>query len=330
MIQYTFQQGIVEAVGTLQRGGLTAFPTETVYGLGADVRNPLAVRRIFAVKGRPLGHPLIIHIAEGADLDRWARKVPGVALRLAQRFWPGPLTLILKRHPEVLDIVTGGQDTVGLRCPAHPAALTLLQAFGEGVVAPSANRFGRLSPTCAADVVAELGDAVDCIIDGGSCQIGIESTILDLSGETPRILRPGAVTTLALAEVLGEIPERLTATSPRFPGSLPSHYAPRSSLRLVEDECLEDMALDSLKKGGDVAVLSKRQPREGLTGVRWYLMPTMPTSFAHRLYAQLRAIDTDANQHILVERPPAVLEWEAVNDRLERAAAGSRVREVPL
>jgi len=330
MIQYTFQQGIAQAVGTLQRGGLTAFPTETVYGLGADTRNPLAVRRIFAVKGRPLGHPLIIHTAEGADLDRWARKVPVVALLLAQRFWPGPLTLILKRRPEVLDIVTGGQDTVGLRCPAHPAALALLQAFGEGVVAPSANRFGRLSPTCAADVVAELGDAVDWIIDGGPCQIGIESTILDLSGETPRILRPGAVTTLALAEVLGEIPERLTATSPRSPGSLPSHYAPRSFLRLVEDGCLEDIALDYLKKGRNVAVLSKRQPRESLTGALWYLMPTTPISFAHRLYAQLRAVDSVANQHILVERPPAVLEWEAVKDRLERAAAGSRVREVPL
>lgn len=328
MIQYTLQQGIVHAVDTLQRGGLTAFPTETVYGLGADARNPLAVRRIFAVKGRPLAHPLIVHIAEGADLDRWARKVPGVALRLAQRFWPGPLTLILKRHPEVLDIVTGGQDTVGLRCPAHPAALTLLQAFGEGVVAPSANRFGRLSPTCAADVVAELGDAVDCIIDGGACQIGIESTILDLSDETPRILRPGAVTSLALAEVLGGIPKSVAAASPRVPGSLPGHYAPLSPLRLVEDECLEDIALDYLKKGRGVDVMSRRQPRESLTGVRWHLMPSAPTTYSRRLYAQLRAIDTVANQHILVERPPAVLEWEAVNDRLERAAAGSGVGEV--
>jgi len=325
-----FQEAISTAVETLLRGGLISFPTETVYGLGADACNFNAVSRVFLVKGRPLGHPLIVHLAGEADVERWSKKVSGVALRIIQHFWPGPLTLILKRHPKVLDIVTGGQDTVGLRCPAHPAALALLQAFGEGIVAPSANRFGRLSPTCVADVVAELGGAIDSHIDGGACQIGIESTILDLSGGNPRILRPGAVTALAIAEVLGEIPKRASASSLRSPGLSPYHYAPLSPLRLVEDDSLENIALYYLKKGWGVSVLSKRQPKENLVGVRWCQMPTAPTSYARRLYAQLRAVDTGARQYILVGCPPASSEWEAVIDRLDRASAGSSVREVAL
>ena len=200
------------AVEVLRAGGLVAFPTETVYGLGADAENAAAVAQIFAAKGRPLGHPLIVHLGEVASLATWARDVPHLAWRLAERFWPGPLTLILHRQARIPDIVTGGLETVGLRVPSHPTAGALLRAFGGGVAAPSANRFGRLSPTTAEDVREELGATVQYILTGGPCEVGLESTIVDLSSATPAILRPGGITQEALQEVLEQpIPVRTGA-----------------------------------------------------------------------------------------------------------------------
>jgi L-threonylcarbamoyladenylate synthase len=210
---------IERAVALLRAGELVAFPTETVYGLGADAANPAAVAKIFAAKGRPQDHPLIVHLDGAAQLDAWARDIPAYAFELAEAFWPGPLTLILKRQPGVPDAVTGGQDTVGLRVPGHPLALELLRAFGGGLAAPSANRFGRISPTTARHVREELGEAVAMVLDGGPCQVGIESTILDCTGGAPRILRPGMVGAPALGRVLGRMPGYGAAGGPRVSGS---------------------------------------------------------------------------------------------------------------
>ena len=311
---------IAYAAGILRGGGLVAFPTETVYGLGADATNERAVARIFAAKGRPVDHPVIVHLGAADELERWARDVPAVAWRLAARFWPGPLTLILKRAPGVSDALTGGQDTVGLRVPNHPVALALLQAFGGGLAAPSANRFGRISPTLAAHVLAEFGDAVDCVIDGGPCAVGLESTILDLSGTHPRVLRPGAVTPDALAEILGEPPTTRTTGGPRAPGRLASHYAPDTPLRLVEPAALESTIQSLTAVQQSVAVLSLHAPTTGAAQCHWMRMPADATEYAHVLYARLREIDSWGCRVILVELPPVTMAWEAVHDRLMRAA----------
>ena len=228
---------IARAVDVLRRGGLVAMPTETVYGLAADAGSESAVRAIFAAKGRPADHPVIVHIPDAASMHRWAVEVPAAARALAAAFWPGPLTLVLKRGPAASDLITGGQDTVGLRCPAHPWALALLKAFGGGVAAPSANRFGRISPTTAQHVVDDLGlkpdGAVDMVLDGGACPVGIESTIVDLSGPSPRLLRPGAVTRGELEAVLGAPLGGSEAGAPRVSGGLEKHYAPRTPLEVV-------------------------------------------------------------------------------------------------
>jgi len=222
-----------QAVRVLRQGGLVAFPTETVYGLGADAGNELAVRRIFAAKGRPSTHPLIVHLAAADAMDAWAREVPSPARRLAEAFWPGPLTLVLPRSDLASDAVTGGQPTVALRVPAHPVALELLARFGGGIAAPSANRFGGVSPTTADHVRADLGSDVDLVLDGGPCTVGVESTIVDLSSETLSILRPGGVPQEEIERVLGlSVPVRAEG-GPRMPGTLPSHYAPRAGLVLV-------------------------------------------------------------------------------------------------
>lgn len=316
---------IARAADVLRRGGLVAFPTETVYGLGADARNWRAVARLFSVKGRPADHPLIVHLSGAGEIDRWARDVPAAARRLASRFWPGPLTLILGRAPGVPDAVTGGQETVGLRVPNHPVALALLKAFEGGIAAPSANRFGRLSPTAAAHVIAELGNAVDCVIDGGPCAVGLESTILDLSGTHPQVLRPGAVTPDALAETLGELPTMGAPGAPRAPGCLPAHYAPDTPLRLVETALLEAMVRSFLALEQSVAILSMQQPpATSQAGCRWWMMPADPREYAHVLYARLREVDTPGCHCLLVELPPNTGEWEAVRDRLGRAAGAGR------
>lgn len=313
---------IVRAAAILDGGGLVAFPTETVYGLGADAHSAAAVARVFAAKGRPADHPLIVHIREADQMRHYAQDIPPVAWPLAEHFWPGPLTLIMRRGAGLPDAVTGGQDTVGLRVPAHPVALALLQAFGRGVAAPSANPFGGVSPTTAAHVAAGLGGAVDAILNGGACAVGLESTILDLSGPVPRILRPGAVAPRALAAILGRMPAFAATGGPRAPGRLPSHYAPTTPLRLVSDP-------DRAWRHGPLplAVIARRPPAGGPVRCRWQLMPASADAYGRALYARLRAIDRWACRMVLVERPPASAAWDAVRDRLERAAKGDRAHD---
>ncbi len=316
---------LARAAALLRAGELVAFPTETVYGLGADARNPRAIARIFAAKGRPVDHPLIVHLPGVGHLERWAVDVPGVAGRLAAAFWPGPLTLILKRHPGVPDAVTGGQDTVGLRVPRHPLALQLLREFDGGVAAPSANRFGRVSPTTAAHVREELGDAVAMIVDGGPCAVGIESTILDLSAGEPRILRPGMLDAAALGAVLGRPPEfGAMPDGPRVSGSLEAHYAPRTPLRLVAATALAQTAREAIDAGHHVAVLGPEALAIAHQNLAWHAASADPVQFAHDLYARLRELDAAGCDLILVAAPPADAAWRAVTDRLSRAAAGSK------
>ncbi len=320
---------IERAVALLRAGELVAFPTETVYGLGADAANPAAVAKIFAAKGRPAEHPLIVHLPGASHLARWAREVPPEAERLAAAFWPGPLTLILKRRPEVPDAVTGGQDTVGLRVPNHPLALELLEAFGGanggGLAAPSANRFGRISPTTAAHVREELGERVPLVLDGGACPLGIESTILDLSRGAPVLLRPGSISAADLARVLGRAPETDApqAEAPRVSGSLDAHYAPRTPLQLVSSDGLLFALRNALVAGEKVAVLAPTAQAISHDLVTWKQSPAAPAGFAHDLYASLRELDALGCVRILVQQPPAGEAWLAVNDRLRRAAAGS-------
>jgi L-threonylcarbamoyladenylate synthase len=310
------------AVEILKAGGLVAFPTETVYGLGADASNPNAVRRIFAAKGRPAAHPVIVHLASVAPLPRWAREVPPAAGALAERFWPGPLTMILKRAQGVIDDVTGGQDTVGLRVPSHPVAQALLTAFGAGVAAPSANRFGRISPTTAQHVRDELGDRVDLILDGGACQVGIESTIIDLSSGAPVLLRPGRITQGDIEALLGVPVGSSVEGSPRTSGTLAAHYAPRLPLLLVSSEALE-AAVREHSPQRSLAVLARTPKPAALLVDRWWFAPPDPLAYAHELYAALRELDDSGCDLIIVESPPAAPSWVGVGDRLQRAAAGS-------
>jgi len=311
---------IEQAAGILRAGGVVAFPTETVYGLGADARNEAAVRRVFAIKGRPAQHPLIVHLATADWLDDWARVVPEDARRLARAFWPGPLTLVLPRAAHVLDAVTGGQDSVALRVPDHPLALALIRAAGA-LVAPSANRFGRVSPTTAAHVRAELGEAVDLILDGGPCRVGVESTVLSLIDDTPTLLRPGAVTPAQIAAVLGR-PVALRGGGVRAPGTLPAHYAPTTPLELLPPSAVPARAAALLEQGLRVAVLGWGETGRHLpAGVHCLALPDQARDYARRLYAALRELDAAGGDVILVEAPPATAEWLAVRDRLTRAAA---------
>ena len=313
------------AADLLRAGELVAFPTETVYGLGADASNPQAVARIFTAKGRPADHPLIVHLPDAAHLPRWAVHIPEAAHKLAAAFWPGPLTLILKRHPAVSDAITGGQDTVGLRVPKHPLALQLLREFDGGVAAPSANRFGHVSPTTAAHVREELGAAVALILDGGPCEVGIESTILDLSGSEARILRPGMLDTETIAGILGAPPiAGGSADAPRVSGSLEAHYAPRTPLRLAPADRLGELARLALEAGKSVAVLSAAAPALTHERLIWCSAASDPATFAHDLYARLRELDASGCDLILVAAPPDDRRWSAVADRLQRAAAGSK------
>lgn len=318
---------ITRAVALLTAGELVAFPTETVYGLGADAANPAAVAKIFAAKGRPADHPLIVHLPGAAWVERWARDIPQAAWDLAEAFWPGPLTLILKKQAWVPDAVTGGQDTVGLRVPGHPVALALLQAFAAthasaGIAAPSANRFGRISPTSAAHVQEELGDKVALILDGGACQVGIESTIIDLSREQPEILRPGHIGPVLLGEVLGELPaQQQSQGAPRVSGSLASHYAPLTPVRLIAPERLLDFLTLERHAGIRCGVLAYDQPPQAGMPHLWQMLPADPAGYAHDLYAALRHLDHQQLDLIVIEAPPDTPAWSAVQDRLRRAAA---------
>jgi L-threonylcarbamoyladenylate synthase len=317
-VQPADEAGIARAVELLRAGEVVAFPTETVYGLGADARNPEALAKIFALKGRPETHPVIVHLGGAAELEAWAREVPAGARRLASAFWPGPVTLVLKRAAGVLDAVTGGQDTVALRVPAHPAARALLEAYGAGIAAPSANKFGHVSPTTAAHVFADFGLAVPLVLDGGACEVGIESTIVDLSGERPRLLRPGGAPLAGIEEALGETVAMPDAHAPRAPGSHAAHYAPRAQVRLVRRvEMLDALASHKGRRIGALA-LEVSVPR--LAQHLQRVVPVVPGLYAHDLYAHLRALDAQNVDVILVEAPPQTPAWGAINDRLARAA----------
>ena len=313
---------IERAAAVLKAGGLVALPTETVYGLGADANNENAVRRIFAAKGRPANHPLIVHLASPEQLTDWANQIPDVAYQFADAFWPGPLTLILRRSPNVLDVVTGGQDTVGLRVPGHPLALELLTAFGGGIAAPSANRFGRISPTTAEHVRAELGDRVDLILDGGPCQVGLESTIIDLSTGRPRLLRPGGVSMEALAAVLGEAPEVGAKKAPRASGTLASHYAPTTPAVLIPSGELHRY----IRAQADqvLGVLTWQAPMDALPNVHARRLPADSQKYGQQLYATLRELDSLGCDRIVIEAVPPTSEWFVVRDRLARAATQAR------
>lgn len=318
---------IARAAATLKAGGVVAFPTETVYGLGADASNPDAVAKIYALKGRPSSHPVIVHLASAEALGDWALDVPGPASRLAARFWPGPLTLVLRRAARVPDAVTGGQDTVAVRVPAHPVAQALLRAFGGGIAGPSANRFGRVSATTAAHVHAEFGDAVECVLDGGECDVGIESTIVDVSGMQPTLLRPGGVSLAALEDALGEEVAAPGAASPRAPGTLKAHYAPRTPLMLVDSDVVLELVRSLARQGRKLAVLSFNALQPLVPGLTWLTTSADAEAYAHALYANLRELDASGADMILVERPPERPQWLAVLDRLTRAAAGSQAAD---
>lgn len=317
------------AVELLRAGQLVAFPTETVYGLGADAANPEAVARIFAAKGRPADHPLIVHVSGDDAVDRWAEQVPGFAWELMEAFWPGPMTLILKKQAWVPSTVTGGQDTVGLRVPGHPVALELLRGFAAGggpggIAAPSANRFGHISPTTADHVREELGDRVALILDGGPCAVGIESTIVDCSRGAPVILRPGHISAAHLEAVSGIQPQLPTAVgTPRVSGSLEAHYAPQTPMRMVAGERLLDLLNGQGHQGGRCGIIGYSQPPAAGMPHLWRRLSLDSVAYAHDLYAALREMDHAGVDLIVVEAPPDRPDWAAVADRLRRAAAGS-------
>lgn len=301
------------AVRILRDGGLVAFPTETVYGLGADASNEKAVKKLYAVKRRPADHPVIVHFDSAARAFTWARNVPQAAADLAKKFWPGPLTLVLKRSPLAQDFVTGGQDTIGVRVPAHPVAHQLLAEFGGGVAAPSANRFGLVSPTTAAHVRDDLGGDVELVLEGGPSEVGIESTIVDLSSGQATLLRPGKISAAEIAGVVGPVSEK-SADAPRHSGGLERHYAPRTAARLV---ATQDLDREIAKRKDKVAVLAFSRPDERVDF--WLRMPRDAKAYAHKLYGALRELDTAGCEAILIEAPPDDAEWSAVQDRLRRA-----------
>lgn len=315
------------ALAALRAGSLVAIPTETVYGLGADASDPDAVARIFVVKGRPSDHPLIVHLGARARLDDWATDVDDAARRLADAFWPGPLTLLLRRSTRVPDAVTGGRVTVGLRVPDHPLTLELLDRFGGGVAAPSANRFGRVSPTTANHVVADLGAEVEVVLDGGPCRVGVESTIVDLTGPEPVVLREGGVPVELLAEVLGSSPSVTHAAEPadrgaRAPGMLVSHYAPAARVVLTTEHDVTAALVDELDRAdGPVGVLAPAV----LAGIPAEVIELEPagdaSEFASVLYDRLRQADRLGLAVLVCIPPAAVGVGAAVVDRLRRAAA---------
>jgi L-threonylcarbamoyladenylate synthase len=316
------------AARALEAGDLVAFPTETVYGLGADAENPAAVAAIYAAKGRPQDHPVIVHLAPDAPLEYWASDIPPEAHALAGAFWPGPLTMILRRAPNIPAAVSGGQDTVGLRCPSHPVAIALLRAFKAGrggVAAPSANKFGAVSPTLAQHVRDEFGadGSVAMVLDGGASAVGIESTIVDLSRLSthgPVLLRPGSISSDAIAAVIDRVPGAPDVAAPRASGTLESHYAPHTPVAMQESAQLLQTIASLSNAGRKVALIHYSDMPGTHAALR---LPATPAGFAHALYAALRAMDGHGADVILVEAPPQGGDWLGVNDRLRRAAHGS-------
>jgi L-threonylcarbamoyladenylate synthase len=314
------QVEIETAVQALRDGELVAFATETVYGLGANASNPAAVAKIFAAKGRPPEHPVIVLLDSPRYLHRWVRAVPEVATRLAEAFWPGPLTMVMPRAATVHDVITGGQDTIAIRVPAHPMAQQLLTAFGGGIAAPSANRYGHLSPTRAEHVREELGDAVRVLLDGGECQIGIESSIVSFEGKEVRLLRPGSITAGQIRSIVGELLIGADGASPRVPGSSAMHYAPSTPMTIVPAGEVDAQADTASAGGRRIAVLAQRLPLRAHKYVTWINAGRRPEAFGHDLYNNLRTLDKAGCQHILVQAVPDTEPWDAIRDRLLRAA----------
>lgn len=319
----------------LEQGALVAFPTETVYGLGADAENIEAVANIYRAKGRPSNHPVIVHVAPEADLSYWVSEVPAPAQALIDAFWPGPLTLILKRAAHIPDAVSGGQDTVGVRCPSHPVAQALLRAFKDGkggVAAPSANKFGHVSPTKAEHVLEEFPDEVAngmiaSVLDGGQSEVGIESTIVDMSRLTnhgPVLLRPGHITVKQLEQVLGVTVNAPDQAAPRASGTLEAHYAPSTPVALVAVDQLDATIASLRAKGKRVAVMAYEAHRDTEKLQAWLQLNNDPVAYAHDLYADLRELDHVDADIILVEALPTTREWQGVADRLRRAAFDSQ------
>jgi L-threonylcarbamoyladenylate synthase len=298
------QDVVARAADVLRRGGVIAMPTETVYGLAADVANADAIARVYAIKGRPADHPLIVHAHDLRALDGYVAEITPALRALAARFWPGPLTAVVTRGPRTPRTVTGGQDTVAVRVPEHPLARAILGAFGGALAAPSANRFGRVSPTTAEHVRADLGGEVDLIVDGGPARVGVESTIVDLTGAVPAVLRAGAITPSQLGDALGTPVVTRVGGSVRAPGTLPSHYAPRA--RVVLADGAAEVARERAGAGERVALLT---------------LPDDPAAAAAALYATLRALDADGYDTIVAALPPDTEANAAVRDRLVRAAA---------
>jgi L-threonylcarbamoyladenylate synthase len=319
------QEDIDRAVEALRAGEVVVFPTETVYGLGADATNPDAIRRIFELKGRPATHPLIVHIDSPRALDRWALNVPESARLLAQRFWPGPLTIVLRRAPAVDPAITGGQDTVAVRVPAHPVAQQLLRAFGSGLAAPSANRYGHVSPTRADHVREEFGDALPIVLDGGDCKFGLESTIVSCVDDVPRVLRPGAITLSQIRAVVPAAEGAPEAGAPRVPGSDAKHYAPRTPVSIVNSRKLEEVVAQTTAEHEKVAVLATRPPRLANKFMTWINAGRRAELYARELYVNLRVLDKSGAREIFVEEIPAGEAWDAVRDRLRRAASAENV-----
>lgn len=314
---------IEAAARQLASGALVAFPTETVYGLGARADDDVAVAGIFSAKGRPTDHPLIVHVPDAAQAAEFAAEVPPLARRLMQAFWPGPLTVIVPRRPDRGAAAAAGQSTIGLRCPAHPVAHALLQAAAahgvRGVAAPSANRFGRVSPTTAQHVAQEFGVELT-VLDGGACAVGIESTIVDCSRGAAVLLRPGTLTRAQIETAAGEPLREPDADAPRASGTLASHYAPHARVRLFETAALEEALQGSLPVG--LAVYSRTAAPRRLAGtVMHRAMPLDAASAAQELFSVLRDLDARGAQQIWVEQPPATPQWDGVRDRLQRAAA---------
>lgn len=305
---------IDQAIATFRQGHLVAIPTETVYGLAADAMNPIAINRIFALKGRPADHPLIVHIADAKQMPIWAIDIPDAANRLADAFWPGPLTFILRKQPGVPLEVTGGQNTIALRCPDNALTLELLQRFDGGLAAPSANRFGRISPTTAEHVRAEFGTDAPPILDGGPCDVGIESTIVDLSHNPFRILRPGKIRHEQLLPFLPDLQMGSDLTSPRVSGALESHYAPSTPIHLQSRSEIEGSDDENA-----VALTLENVP----VGMRGLCLPAQAEAYARGFYSSLRRLDEMNACRILLEKTPSSIEWLAVNDRIKRAVAGS-------
>lgn len=330
---------INHAAQVLLQGGLVAFPTETVYGLGADAESREAVERIYQAKGRPSNHPVIVHVAPEADLSYWAASVPDEARVLIDAFWPGPLTLILKRAAHISDVVSGGQDSVGLRCPSHPVAQRLIRAFAAGkpsgqggIAGPSANKFGQVSPTQALHVRDEFPELVAAgmlILEGGSSEVGIESTIIDLSrlnqGVGPVLLRPGYVTSKQISQILEMPVSQPDAQAPRVSGALKSHYAPQTPIKLVTRTGIMSAALQQLshttKKIVCVTHSIDQALHPQLENIEWVSMPTQPEAYGYALYATLRALDQNHYAFMLWEEVPDTPEWLGIKDRLGRAAA---------